>query len=189
MQGTLWVVLCATVGLAALVDHYRSTATALKLGPLEDFGPVSLRLPLGWAITAQDEPVLVVQAEEGGDGRARILSVLRQPVRGEMSPLEFIIRSGLAPPAAARVNQPILIAGQTGAMVGVARQIRAPGGAAVAERDIVAVAMVRPNLALIVHLSSTGNTLGEDEQLMRDVAATIRINPRAEVPGGEGETR
>ncbi|MCC7352034.1 MAG: hypothetical protein IT446_15855 [Phycisphaerales bacterium] len=184
MQATLWVVLFATVGLAALVDHYRSAESALKLGPMEAFGPVSLRLPSGWAITAEGEPVLLVQAEEGSDGRARILSVLRQPVRDEMTPLEFIIRSGLAPPAAARVAHPIAMAGQTGTMVSVARQVRGPGGVVVAERELVAVAMVRPSHAIILHLSSAGNSLGEDEELMRDVATTMKINEQAESPDG-----
>lgn len=192
MQATLWVVLGATVGLAALVDHYRSGAAALKLGPMENFGPLSLRLPAGWAITAEREQVLLVQAEEGGGGSARILSVLLQPVREEMSALEFIIRSGLAPPQAARVAQPISMAGQTGTMVSVTRQMRSPGGAVVGERDMVAVAMVRPQYAIILHLGSAGNTLGEDEDLLRQVAATVKLNERTEAPGSatnrEGES-
>lgn len=182
MQVTLWVVLGATVGLAALVDHYRSGASAVKLGPMEDFGPLSLRLPSGWAITSEGEPVLLVQAEEGADGRARILSVLRQPVPEEMTALEFIIRSGLAPPAAARVAQPIAMAGQTGAMVSVNRQLRGHNGGVVDERDMVAVAMIRPQHAIILHLSSTGNSLGADEELIREIAATVKLNDRAEEP-------
>jgi len=183
MQVTLWIILGATVGLAALVDHYRSGAAAVKLGPQEDFGPVSLRLPEGWAITAQREPVLLVQAEDGSDGSARILSVLRQPVQGKMSALEFIIRSGLAPPQAARVAQPIAMGGQTGAMVSLSRQMRGPGGSVMSERDIVAVAMIRPQHAIILHLSSAGNTLNEDEDLLRQVAATIKLHEQAEAPG------
>lgn len=184
MQITLWVVLCATVGLAALVDHYRNGALAFKLGPEEVFGPISMRLPAGWSITAEGEPVLLVQAEEGSNGKARILAVLYQPVRGEMSALEFIIRSGLAPPAAARVANPIRIGDQQGVMVSMIRQVRGPDGQAIGERDLIAVAMVRAQYAIILHMSSAGNSLSEDEYVMREVAATIKLHEQADEPEG-----
>lgn len=176
MQITLWVVLCATVGLAALVDHFRDGAAAFKLGPEEVFGPISMRLPVGWSITSEGEGVLLVQAEEGENGKARILAVLYQPVRGEMSALEFIIRSGLAPPAAARVAHPIQISGRQGVMVSLVRQVRGPDGEAIGERDLIAVAMVQTHYALILHLSSAGNSLSEDEYVVSEIAATIKLH-------------
>src|SRR5689334_16676499 len=51
MQGIMWIILGATVGLAALVSHHRRSAFEVKLAPPITYRGVTVQLPKGWKIT------------------------------------------------------------------------------------------------------------------------------------------
>jgi len=49
MQGIMWVILGATIGVAALVDRQKASKLEVKLGePVKLDGGISIRLPAGW---------------------------------------------------------------------------------------------------------------------------------------------
>ena len=49
MQGIMWVILGATIGVAALVDRHKAAKLEVKLGdPVKLEGGISIRLPAGW---------------------------------------------------------------------------------------------------------------------------------------------
>lgn len=78
MQGAMWVVLGATVGLAALVSHEKRQAQRADLGPPQQVGGVWLRLPEGWqsSVEASDDQTLkVVVSEPGGSLYRRTLLI------------------------------------------------------------------------------------------------------------------
>src|SRR6187397_1503616 len=49
MQGIMWVILGATIGVAALVDRQKASKLEVKLAePVKLDGGISIRLPAGW---------------------------------------------------------------------------------------------------------------------------------------------
>ncbi len=82
MQSIMWMILGATIGLAALVDHKRYNAMNADLGEPRQFKGFSIRLPAAW--TAPEEPLnaksLIEVREPYFGDEGRIISVmLKQP--------------------------------------------------------------------------------------------------------------
>jgi hypothetical protein len=98
MQIIMWLVLGASVALAALLDVHLRRAQVLDLSnPVAD-GPVSFQFPVGWkTFTRQDGDATAHVAQDSQDGISRSLLVLRQRVAHPMSPAEFLIRADVIP--------------------------------------------------------------------------------------------
>lgn len=74
MQGIMWVILAATVGVAALVNHeVRRTHGGELAQPVRVSDDLSIRLPLGWRVI--DESDGYIEVQEGKDDAGRTLSV------------------------------------------------------------------------------------------------------------------
>jgi hypothetical protein len=98
MQIIMWLVLGASVALAALLDVHLRRAQVLDLAnPVAD-GPVSFQFPADWkTFTRQDGEATAHVAQDLQDGVSRGLLVLRQRVPHPMSPAQFLIRADVVP--------------------------------------------------------------------------------------------
>src|SRR2546421_5122303 len=69
MQGIMWIILGATVGLAALVSHHRRSAFEVKLAPPITYRAVTVQLPKGWKITKNPDELTstLITASESAD--------------------------------------------------------------------------------------------------------------------------
>src|SRR5690242_14861861 len=97
MQGTLVLVFCATVGLAALVTRHVRSSMRVEMADPRPVGRLSVRLPANWLSSPIPiEKVDGIEAEEppGETQAGRRLRVLRQRTGGLVSPLEHLARSG-----------------------------------------------------------------------------------------------
>src|SRR6185295_5702611 len=65
MQGIMWLILGATIGVAALVDRQKSHKLEVKLGdPVKLEGGISIRLPAGWKevdVPGGDDTLIAVE--------------------------------------------------------------------------------------------------------------------------------
>src|SRR5690349_10544955 len=100
MQGIMWIILGATVGLAALVSHHRRSAFEVKLAPPITYRSVTVQLPKGWTIkkTSDELSSTLITATESADssdedeeGGGRTIRIVREPLGSYRTPLEFAL--------------------------------------------------------------------------------------------------
>src|SRR5437879_3323995 len=89
MQATMWLILAATVGLAALVTRQRTHTARTEMSQVRTVGDFTITLPTRWKVVdGGDGAMLLVAREPGGGGidaqAGRTLSVHRQRLRGPM---------------------------------------------------------------------------------------------------------
>jgi len=78
MQSAMWLILGATVGLAALVDRHQHQSKMIALGDEVQCGNVRLRLPAGWGLQASSAEIGLITALGPMDGQSqRVLYVTR----------------------------------------------------------------------------------------------------------------
>jgi hypothetical protein len=97
MQVVLWVILAATVGLAALVDNGHIWLQSAGLGKSTTLGTISFRLPEHWKISRGSGATVAMAAEPGGSSGTpgRTISIIRLATGQNMLPLEFLQWAGL----------------------------------------------------------------------------------------------
>jgi hypothetical protein len=98
MQVLMWVMLCAAVGLAALVDWGLRRAQSVPMSDAILDGPISFRMPANWQLSSATDPggISIHQAVEPG-GTGRRLTFIRQRVDRLMPPLEYLVRTDQFP--------------------------------------------------------------------------------------------
>src|SRR5437762_7495835 len=108
MQGTMWLILAATVGLAALVNRHQRHGMVPALdtkNPITLGNAVKVFLPANWAAPRSDGPSgntapMSVQVREpvpsGSPAVGRTIAVSLFAAPGFTSPREFLYHSGLA---------------------------------------------------------------------------------------------
>jgi len=94
MQLSMWMVLGASVAVAALVNHRRAKAFLPKLDHPTVVNGLSVRLPEGWKVEPGDAAtpdVLLICRETVNAGAAgRVLAVHRTRLPGMLSPTEYL---------------------------------------------------------------------------------------------------
>jgi hypothetical protein len=97
MQVAMWVILAATVGLAALVNHERRRSMRVDLGAPIVSGAMSVRLPKTWQqsrVAGERDGRIIAQAVEPDDQNlGRTVTITRDRVAAPVSPLEFLLAS------------------------------------------------------------------------------------------------
>ena len=184
MQATLWLVLGATLGVAALVNYERRQAGQLTLADPVRLGPLRVYVPKGWKVALGDgeTPAAVMQAHEPGDG-GRVLTVEYQHARELVSPLQHLADNQFTldplDPAAPADAEPLElqrleVAGWPGVMIPDYRPGRSPlAPMAQSPRIMVAAAVLPSRDAVIVRLHGVGPSPHFDQQLLRQVSAAI----------------
>jgi hypothetical protein len=96
MQGIMWIILGATVGLAALVSYERRSSIDVKLDGPKDFRGVSVQLPKGWEVSKKTDPLSSVlltatesKKDEDDGSSGRVIRIVREPIPSNRSPIEF----------------------------------------------------------------------------------------------------
>ena len=100
MQSIMWIILGATVGLAALVSYQRGSSGETRLVDPITYRGATVPLPKGWTITkTADElsPVLLTATEPKRDNNGdedsggRILRIVREPLASYRAPIEYAL--------------------------------------------------------------------------------------------------
>jgi hypothetical protein len=189
MQGIMWIILGATIGLAALVSHHRRSAFEVKLSPPITYRSVTVQLPKGWKLTKNPDELssTLMTADESADSSdedeesgGRTIRIVREPLGTYRTPLEFAL-TRLAP-GGHRAGEHLPIAGLPGELQVQRRdmtpkslqQILAHGGLVPAKTLCIAT-VGNSGRGLAVELEGTGEPESHDIDLIKRIAATIKI--------------
>jgi hypothetical protein len=199
MQATLWLVLAATLGLAAVVNHHKRRQLYIALGQPIVRGDLTVSLPLNWQALANDpDERVVARAVERGPAGGRLVSISRHPLPSLVSPLEHLIRTTATRGIGLLVSQknsptrtqPILLGGWPGVMVQADAPMplgAAPRGEARTRKEIYACTVVPSGQAIVIRLESGDVAEAADLALVRELAAAVKIG-RQPALGRPGET-
>jgi hypothetical protein len=162
MQGIMWLILGATVGGAALVDHIKNNALSVPLGPAMAFDDVTLSLPQGWEpLDASSDP--------------QILVALRDPNLGDEI---FVTREATT---GGRLLERIPIGDRQGTL-----RLDVSHDNGESEVDLIASRPMPsgPPLTIMLSTDSTpqADALQAEIDLIKRVAATVKIHAGSDVP-------
>src|SRR4051794_905966 len=93
MQLVMWLILLATMGLAAAVGASNRRANRVDLSPQSvTVNGVTARIPMKWRSRPRgDDPRTVVQASDAGPGeQGRVVTILCDRAPAPMSPLAYL---------------------------------------------------------------------------------------------------
>jgi hypothetical protein len=184
MQATLWCVLAAGFGLAALVDRHVGSRSLISLGPESINGPLHYRLPANWIVVRSREPTLLGRALDPA-GRVgliahRTLSVYRQRLGRPMTPQDYLLAVGILDEVfgSADAAQPIgqtPMAGQPALVMQGQAEVQTPAGSVV-ESDLVVCCVFANRQAVTLWLARIGPLTSADGELIRQVAAAMKMD-------------
>lgn len=196
----MWVLLGATVGLAAFVNHERRRSMRVELGLATSHGWLTVRLPVTWQQSAATDPdprVIARAVEPDPQDLGRTVTITRQYVAKPISPLEFLLSSnnqilGLDLLRAQHARggedlvEPITVGGHAGVLM---RGVRGAGR----ERDdlpykeIYAATIVPSGHAIVVKLEGDRPAELSDVEIVKQLAGAIEVGSQPSV-GQSGET-
>ncbi|HEV2295930.1 MAG TPA: hypothetical protein VGR35_18940 [Tepidisphaeraceae bacterium] len=200
MQGTLWLLLGATVALAALVNHERRRSMRVELGPPTSHGWLTVRLPSTWQQSAAPDVgdrVIARAVEPDPQGLGRTVTVTRDRVARPISPLEFLLTSNsqilgldLLHAQHARgaedLVEPITVGGHPGVLMrGVRGSGRGPGG--LPHKEIYGATITPSGHAIVVKLEGDRPAELSDIEIVKQLADAIEIGAQPSI-GRSGET-
>lgn len=174
MQIVVWVVFAASIALAAGVVQWKDARTRVQLAPPQTLGGLEIRLPQGWAMKVRSLPGSHIircdeQVPDGASGRTLI--VLRQSLRSEIDPLEFLMTNVLSDENAdAGDAEWIDVDGQKGVVLQYLQQIRV-GRAIHSELQTAACVMLQGGNMVVIQYAGHGDPNGK--QLIRQIAQSL----------------
>jgi hypothetical protein len=190
MQSIMWVILGATVGLAALVSHVRRSALETRLSAPITYRGVSVQLPAKWSISKSQDPqspVILTATEASGNDDAnddeggRVVRIVRDPLTTRSAPLEYA-RGRLNPGDQIPTREAdITLAGAPGILLSaprmhVAKSLQdmiAPRGA---DSALCAATIPPSGRPLAVELDAPGEVRPEQIDLIQRIAASIKLD-------------
>ncbi|MGB7159333.1 MAG: hypothetical protein WBD40_14790 [Tepidisphaeraceae bacterium] len=201
MQATMWLILGATVGLAALVNHERRRSTRVELGSAVAEGWLVVRLPKTWERAPQDrDPRVVARAVEPDEqGLGRTVTITRDRLTKPISPLEYLLFGGnqllgldleQAQHAAAKKElvEPILIGDWPGVLVrGTRSSLRGAAPGAVPHKEVYAATVLPSGHAIVVKLEGDRPAELSDVEIVKQLAGAIEVGAQPTL-GQSGET-
>jgi hypothetical protein len=177
MQVALFVILCATVGLANWVSHHHA-------GVIQHNGPISLGdftlyMPSEWDVeqkqTANTIQVIATEPDDSG----RQISALYQQLRQPVAPMDYLQRSGLA--TGSGEAQQMTVDGNPGAYLPMMRLINR-NGQHILMKDLLACVMLPSGQVLTVQLTGPGKLDDSDQQVMQELLTQLQIKPQKQLP-------
>lgn len=176
----MWVILGATVALAAIVTNEARRASRVQLedGP-RDYGDISMPLPVNWnaRVRAEGNPHIVVQASEPKkDSRARVLTIIRDVTDIPLSPLRYLARNYHIPAPEHDTQQPwsapqkIVIGGWPGVMisrVGISNNIP--------HVEFIACTVLPSRRVIVVELDGLAPSDSSDVEALKNVCSAMVI--------------
>lgn len=186
----MWIILAATVGLAALVSHHKQSLLVVSLGATKTFGEVTVQLPKGWEISdpASEQPPVVVSAAEpqvDEEQRPRAVQIVYEPLaqpissleyaRGRVGPGGLTVRVLLEKGGITINGTPAEIVYQTRDLIPHSIREQLSQGGEIKIGTICAAAIDSQGRAIAVELQAQGEVTGEDIELVKKIAASIRV--------------
>ncbi len=196
MQSVLWGVLCATVGLAALVNHQVRLAMAVRLGDPISLHGLTVRLPLDWKREneATTSAVTLIAHEPIKYGRALMVTLQRLPERTSVE--EYLSAQYGASSDAREVTETrrsISILDRPGLLTAVTHHMMVGQGeraGSIQMKTVLAAAVFPTGNAVLIRLDGLHDLNPTDFQIVEDVAAAIAAEETtAESTNGTGALR
>ena len=197
MQIVVWLVCSASIALAAGVVQWKAARMRVELDPPQTVAGMEIRLPHGWMMKVSSQPGLQAiscreQPQGGGFGRA--LVVLRQSVKAESDPLEFLLASMYSEDgtddadAAAAAAERISVNGHQGVVLEY-QQRTLVGRTVRTQQQTAACIMLEGGNAVVIQYLGLGDPYGKN--LVRQIAQSIHAvddadesaPPRRPLPG------
>ena len=200
MQGALCLVLAASLGVAALVSRRQIRTHRVSLGNTSTtLDGLTVKRPDDWTLVREDDGLLL---QEAGKSIAAPRKLKIRYARSSifMSPLEYLVRSGElqaheagalmdATTGPRAVVKPITIAGWPGILLS---QTRVMSGVDARQQMMwkrtLACAVMAGGDVLLLRLEGEGEASITDEDLVRGVGESLKVNDREPAQiGGEVE--
>lgn len=184
MQAILWLVLLATIGLAALVDQHITGGATTTLGPERSSGPLHYRLPAKWDLSVhpQFHPLAKVMAldpdTERGGAPTRAIIIYHQQIRNLTSPDDYLQASGVMEELFGDVEpqtSPAVLAGNPALLLQAESQLQTQQGIVI-QSDIALCAIFPNHQAVTIQLSKIGQFTPGDTAILDKVAASVRMD-------------
>jgi hypothetical protein len=193
MQGAMWVILAATVGLAALVNHERRRSMRVHLGAPIVSGAMTVRLPKTWqqsrAAGDRDGRVVAQAVEPDDQNLGRTVTITRDRVAAPVSPLEFLLSSNnqilsleLLTAQHARTSgeqlvEPITVGGWPGVLVrGVRAAGRGSNGANnLPHKELYGATVLPSGHAIVVKLEGDRPAELSDVEIVKQLAGALEV--------------
>lgn len=192
MQAAMWVILLATVGLAALVDYDLVKAMRVPLGEAITAGPFTYRLPADWKPTGRfgKGGRSVSEPSDRDGGRTLTVMTKHAPM---MTPLEFLLRAhfisdvdlDIISQGGGRMDS-TTIDGWPALQLSWTQQ-QQEGEQVAVSKTVMACAVLPSRQAIVERLDGPGPLQGADFEVVREVIASTTISggPTPRVGGGE----
>jgi hypothetical protein len=178
----MWGVLAVSVGLAALVSAHRRNALRIQLRQSQTIKHVGISMPADWEITPdRNELAPTVLTAQPSDEEFLNLTVTLEPLPQHLSPSEVALPRNAGRVGRQQVSQePIEMAGHPGILVSYAQKISPRGIPQMADFDvstknIIAATVLPSGRALAIRLIDLGEPEATDLDLVRRMAASIKV--------------
>jgi hypothetical protein len=192
MQAVMWLILGATVAVAALITSHRQKRSEVKLNRTITSGQLTVQLPGSWRISSSIDPLsptLITATEQAGDeedGR-RTIRIIREPLPQRFSPTEYLELQFPSDETHIELDgalQSIRMADSAGVLQSAVVQ-HEPQSARDVPRDlargvepsklIIAAAVPASNKGIAVVLDGEGIPETFDVDLVKRIAQTIKL--------------
>jgi len=187
LQGVVWLVFAATMGVAALIDHRRTGALDVTLGEPRTFGRLVVRLPQGWELEGEKGPPQAVVAKDYDRQRRlrRTLKITQEVQSGRGLGPESYLENVIALPGLEQIPdvEPFSFLGQDdGALVAFMigeqrgarrRRPRLPNA------GLYACTVLPDGLSVTLQLTGEGSYGPSSRQLVRVVADNMKLADEA----------
>jgi hypothetical protein len=175
MQIIMWVILGATIGLAALVDRHLGNRLDVRLGEPRELPGLTVRLPLGWETEdTSDDPQTLVYLFDRSNRRAMDVRVerpglsellglggrSRRPTRELISQIPFGDGTGQ-------------LTRRVGSLQSGSSYVELTASRGLARGGTLSISLTAP-------ISSSQADLGREIDLIKRVAASVTINSASE---------
>lgn len=204
LQAVMWVVLGASLGLAAFIDHRRSGMLDVRLGESVRDGRLLVRLPVDWevviqrgeeSVRPQPRALTVIDFDRQGRERRRLRITQEQQAgrpRGPAYYLENLMSSRHVLPLE---PQPFSMLGQDDGVlipfkVDIRRYLGRETPIDIPEPGLYACVVMPDGLAVTVQVTGEGAYGPSSHQLLRRVADAIRLaDGAADAPSATAPAR
>jgi hypothetical protein len=188
MQAVMWLILGATVAVAALITAHRQNRSEVKLNRTITSRQLTVQLPGSWRISSSTDPLsptLVTATEQAGDeedGR-RTIRIIREAVPQRLSPTEYLELQFPSDEKHIELDgdlQNIRMADSAGVLQSAVVQHAAQSARDLARgvepsKLIIAAALPASNKGIAIVLEGEGIPETFDVDLVKRIARTIKL--------------
>jgi hypothetical protein len=182
MQSAMWVILGATVGLAALLDRHQHMETRVTLGSPVQCGGIQLQLPSHWMIESSDAGLITATFLGGFPSQHHLEVTVTPPAEPGLID-QLLQKENPGPPQAVTFGP----AGSQAGSLYVRRDQLNQDGESFAIGRVVATTIFPNGPEVTIRLEHVDRNdqsmeFDDDIDLVRRIAATVQIAPSETAP-------